>query len=273
MRLYKKTEPWLSFRELNRYFMNPDSQIENLSAVSALQFANDLDCLIRLSQTNACIRGRFDVASVKTEPRTVNKSQPPLVVRFLHRCKGSGWHRLFSKQPDRSPLQESAVTICSWRFTDFDSAKQFRVRDLYTIRPVSLEYRSAQQDYHYDKQIVSAFQVVEANGNIKKLVIIDSIKNGRVKREKLIDGQRISRGNFQFEIRTHRLNRGLMKTFLFHRIHAYMNFEYDQSNRLRCKGPAVRKSREAAGAAADFFLRGQAIVSGGHPVAFGQPGL
>ena len=48
----------------------------------------------------------------------------------------------------------------------------------------------------------------------------------------VINGQKINRQHYNFEIRHHNLNRGLMKTFLFHQIYKYKTSEYDENNSL-----------------------------------------
>jgi hypothetical protein len=125
------------------------------------------------------------------------------------------------------PAPSKKIEIRSWTFKDFDAARKFQVGKCYTLRPISITYNSTQQDYKYNKQIISEFYI-EANGSIKKLVIIDSIKKEVVRREKFINGRKIHRQHYNLEIRNHRLNRSLMKAFLFHQI--YKLSEYDQDS-------------------------------------------
>ena len=150
-----------------------------------------------------------------------------------HNNGTSKFYKFFNELFKTKNPEKTRVMIKSWTFKDFDVNQKFQVRKLYSIKPISLTYNSTREEYKYSKQIISEFCIKEANGNIKKLLIIDNLKNGKVKREKYIDGKSITGQHYNFEIRSHRLNRGLMKTFLFHQINKNNKLGYDQNRHIR----------------------------------------
>lgn len=230
-RISKKIS-WLSFKELENYFSNPDSKILNLSAISSRQFIKDLDSVINFSKKEVDISGNIGRFSTSIDYSTTKKTNQSYFINSVQKCKNFKLHKVRSKLFNffRGRHTRTKVFIESWNFSDFDDAETFQVGKLYQIKPVSINYKAAKQDYKYDKQIISKFRIEETNGNIKDLLLIDTIKDEKLKREKYIDGQKINRQHYNFEIRSHRLNRGLMKTFLFHRINKCRRSEYDGSN-------------------------------------------
>lgn len=217
IKISKKTS-CLSFKKLDNYFRNPDLKIQDLYAISAQQFTNDLDSMIDLSKKKLSLFSKNNTFLIKINSNTTQKQEKVKLYRILN--------KLFKYESH--PITK--IKIKSWKFADFDDTEKFQVGKLYTIKPVSVTYNSTQQNYKYNKQIISEFCIKEASGNIKKLIIIDNIKKGKTKREKYIDGQKINNQHYNLEIRNHDLNRGLMKTFLFHKIYKYKTSEYDQDS-------------------------------------------
>ena len=242
----------LSFKELNNYFSDPDLKIHNLYIISAQQFTEDLDSMIDFSRKKLGLYGKVDNFSITIDSHTTEKRKRSHLINSAQKCEKFKLCKTLSKFFKHEGHPTTKVKIKSWNFSDFDDTAKFKVGKLYTIKPVSVTYNSAQQDYKYDKQIILEFCIVEANRNIRKLIIIDNIKKGKkTKREKYIDGQKINRQHYNFEIRHHNLNRGLMKTFLFHQIYKYKTPEYDQNNsfsnnkiesRLKIAQPAINVS-------------------------------
>ena len=236
----------LSFKKLDNYFRSPDLKIQNLYAISAQQFIADLDSVINFSKNKRGSYGRIDKIAIAIDSNTLGeKDRHPLTGSVQKRNKLNLQKILNKLFKSIAPAPIKKIEISSWSFKDFDAAKKFQVGKCYTLRPVSITYNSTQQDYKYNKQIISEFYIEEANGNIKKLVIIDNIKKETVRREKYIDGQKIHCQHYKLEIHHHRLNRGLMKTFLFHQI--YKPSEYDQDtcllhNRINSKSIAEQST-------------------------------
>lgn len=228
-----KKSPWLSYRQLDMYFKNPDSQIRHTSEICAHQFTKDLDFIIQFSKNNSAMRGRIDSYSIRIDTNRVKKRPRASIGSALQTSKGLNLFKCMKNSLGCKRRPKTKVIIQSWNFTEFDPAEKFHVRGLYAIKPIRITYNWTQQDYIYNKQIISEFCIEETNGNIKKLVIIDSLKNKKIKREKYIDDQNIAGQHHQFGIRSHRLNRGLMKTFLFHQINGFEKFEYGPDYRLR----------------------------------------
>jgi hypothetical protein len=219
----------LSFKELDNYFSDPDLKIQNLYIISAQQFTKDLDSMIDFSKKKPGLYGKIDNFSITIDSHTTENGKRCHWINSAQKREKFKLDKILSKFFKHESHPTTKIKIKSWNFTDFDGTDKFQVGKLYTIKPVSVTYNSTQQDYKYNKQIISEFCIVEANGNIRKLIIIDNIKKGKTKREKYIDGQKINRQYYNFEIRHHNLNRGLMKTFLFHKIYKYKTPEYDQN--------------------------------------------
>lgn len=224
-----KRMSWLSFSELNRHFSNPDSRILNLFTISAEQFTRDLDSIIDVLKKKSNQYGNIGELSTVYDSNPIKKRERPDLDNFMQKSERHKFkfHKIFKRflnfvKCEIHPASKmNKVKIQSWRFSNFDVTKKFQVGNLYTIKPVSIIYHSTQQEYKYDKQIISEFCIEELNGNIKKLLVIDTIKNGKIKRKKFIDGENINRQYYNFEIRNHRLNRCLMKTFLFHQFNIH----------------------------------------------------
>lgn len=228
-----KKKSWMSFRELNKYFNNPDLKIQHHYMISAERFIKDLDSIINLSKDKLDLYGKFDEFSILIDPVPAKKGKRPNFMNFMQKSEKLRLHPILNKIFRYKSHQLEEVKFNSWTFTDFDENEEFQVGKLYKIKPLSVTYNSTQQDFKYNKQIISQFCIEEASGNIKKLSIIDSVKKGKIKREKYIDDQKINRQHYNNEIRSHRLNRGLMKTFLFNQINKYYKPEYNQISR-RC---------------------------------------
>ncbi len=225
-----KETPCLSFKELHNYFRDPDLKIQNLYAISAQQFTKDLDSMIDFSKKKLGLYGKIDSFLITVASNSTEKGIRPHWINSVQKREKFKLYRILNKLFNNESHSITKIKIKSWKFTDFDDTEKFQVGKLYTIKPVRVTYNSTQQDYKYSKQIISEFCIEEANGKIKKLIIIDNIKNGTIRREKYIDGQKINRQHYNLEIRNHDLNRGLMKTFLFHKISKYKTFEYDQDS-------------------------------------------
>jgi len=219
----------LSFKELDNYFSNPDLKIQNLSAISTQQFTKDLDSMIDFSRNKFGQYGKIDNFSVTIDSNTTETGNQRHLINFAHKHEKFKLYKILSKLFKDESHPTTKIKIKSWNFTDFDDTDKFQVGKLYTIKPVSVTYNSTQQDYKYNKQIISEFCIEETNGNIKKLKNIDNIKNGKIKKEKYIDGQKINGQHYNLEIRHHNLNRALMKTFLFHKIYKNKTSEYNQN--------------------------------------------
>ncbi len=217
---------WLSFKQLETYFNNPDSRIENLYDTSIEQFTKDLDTIIEFSTKKLDLYNKIGESSVIIDSNHIKMKKAGKLEIHVQKVKmlisrlNKNLNRFF-KHKNRPALSPNKIRIKSWNFSNFHGAQKFQVRNLYSIMPVSVTYNSTQQDYKYDKQIISKFCIEELNGNIKELLIIDSIKNGKIKREKYIDDENINRQHYNSEIRNHRLNRCLMKTFLFYQINKH----------------------------------------------------
>ena len=224
--------PCLSFKELDNYFRDPDLKMQNLYTISAQQFTKDLDLMIDFSRKKLGLYGKIDNFSFTIDSNITEKGKRRHLINSAQKYEKFKLYKILSKLFKYESHPVTKIKIKSWNFTDFDDTAKFQVGKLYTIKPVSVTYNSTQQDYKYNKQIISDFCIEETNGNIKKLIIIDNIKNGKIKKEKYIDGQKINRQHYNLEIRHHNLNRGLMKTFLFHQIYKYKTSEYDQNSSL-----------------------------------------
>ena len=227
-----KKVPCLSFKELDNYFRDPDLKIQDLDTISAQQFTKDLDSMIDFSGKKLGLYGRIDNFSTTIDSNTTEKGKRYHLINSAQKCEKFKLYKIFSKLFKYENHQITKIKIKSWNYTDFDDTEKFQVGKLYSIKPVSVTYNSTPQDYKYNKQIISEFCIEETDGNIKKLKIIDNIKKGKIKKEKYIDGQKINRQHYNLEIRHHNLNRGLMKTFLFHQIYKYKTSEYDQNDSL-----------------------------------------
>ncbi len=225
----------MSFKELDNYFSDPDLKIQNLYKISAQQFTKDLDSIIAFSKKALGQYGKIDTVSITIDSNTTEKGKRRHLINSVQKCEKFKLHKLLSKLFNNESQPITRIKIKSWNFTEFDDTQKLQVGNLYTIKPVSVTYNSTQQEYKYDKQIISEFCIEEANGTIKKLLIIDTIKKGKVQREKHIDDHKINRQHYNFEIRSHRLNRSLMKTFLFHQINRHKTSEYGQNSALRHK--------------------------------------
>ncbi len=224
--------PCMSFKKLSNYFCDPDLKIQNLYATSAQQFTKDLDSVIDFSRTKLGQYGKIDNFSITVDSNSDGKGKFDYFIDSLQKHKNSKLYKILSRFFKYEDQSKTKVMVKSWSFKEFDNTDKFQVGKLYTMRPVSVTYNSTQQDYKYDKQIISEFCIEETNGTIKKLLIIDTIKNGKVKREKHIDGHKFNLPHYNFEIRCHQLNRNLMKTFLFHQINKDKQPEYDQNSAL-----------------------------------------
>ncbi|MDA3916808.1 MAG: hypothetical protein PF690_07525 [Deltaproteobacteria bacterium] len=227
-----KKVPCLSFKELDNYFSDPDLKIHNQNTISAQQFTKDLDSMIDSSTKKLGLYGRIDNFSITIDSNTTQNGKQCHLINSAQKCEKFKLHKIFSKLFKYEDHPITKIKIKSWNFTDFDDTEKFQVGKLYSIKPVSVTYNSTQQDYKYNKQIISEFCIEEANGNIKKLKIIDNIKKGKIKKEKYIDGQKVNRQYYNLEIRHHNLNRGLMKAFLFYQIYKHKTSEYDQNDSL-----------------------------------------
>ncbi len=230
----------MSFKELDNYFRDPDLKIQNLYTISAQQFTKDLDSMIAFSRKRLGLYGKIDNFSITTDYSTTEKGKRRHLINSVQKREKFNFYKIFNKLFNNKSKPKTKIKIKSWNFTEFDDTEKLQVGKLYTIKPVSITYNSTQQDYKYDKQIISEFCIEEANGTIKKLLIIDTIKKGKIKREKHIDNHKINRQHYNFEIRSHRLNRSLMKTFLFHQINKDKTSEYDQNSDLQHKKTGSR---------------------------------
>ncbi len=220
---------WLSFNKLDNYFCNPDVKIKNISTITAQKFADDLDTVIQYSKLNP--NKSIGKTTIRVEPNqpsecqvavASNENQQPLRhkhSKFGHALIKSLKASIFgaSDIPHLETIDKK-ILITSWNYNDFKSTDCFSVGRIYSIKPVSLTYNYTTEGYEYDRQIISRFYIESADGDSKKMIITDTIKNGKVKREKRIDNVIVSGQNYQFEIRNHRLNRSVIKAFLFKQV-------------------------------------------------------
>ena len=217
---------WLSFKKLDTYFSNPDSKIEDIYDISTEQFTKDLDTIIKFSKKKQGLYGKFGEASIVTDSNPIKMEEVDDLEHHVQKDETlmSRLNKIlnrFFKHESHPTVSPNKIKIKSWNFSNFNGTEKFQVRNLYSIKPVSVTYNSTQQDYKYEKQIISKFCIEESNGKIKELLIMDSMKNGKIKREKYIDDENINRQHYSSEIRNHKLNRCLMKTFLFNQINKH----------------------------------------------------
>ncbi|MCP4760542.1 MAG: hypothetical protein GY870_02100, partial [archaeon] len=189
-------------------------------------FTKDLDTIIKFSQKKQGLYGKFGEASIVTDFNPIKMEEVDDLEHHVQKDETlmSRLNKIlnrFFKHESHPTVSQNKIKIKSWNFSNFNGTKKFQVRNLYSIKPVSVTYNSTQQDYKYEKQIISKFCIEESNGKIKELLIMDSMKNGKIKREKYIDDENINRQHYSSEIRNHKLNRCLMKTFLFNQINKH----------------------------------------------------
>lgn len=218
---------WISFKNLETYFCHPDVDIKNISAITAEKFADDLETIIQYSKITLHEPiGNTTILMDEINPEH-NENNKPLQsiqpVNGKHRFHRAIFKRFKASMrfspPESHPVEtDKKMVITSWHYDDFKNEDFFRVGSVYSMKPESLTCNFAGQNYKYDRQIISRFKIEQANRDSKEMIITDTIKNGRIKREKRIDDEIADGQNYDFEIRNHRLNRGLMKAFLFRQI-------------------------------------------------------
>lgn len=244
---------FISFNKLDKYFRNPELKVQNLSAISAQQFTKDLDIVMACSKKKSGLYGKIDTVSINADLKPPKKEKRDNSTNPLAALGKLKLFSIFSKSPVTDEQLAETVNITSWSFSNFDRAEKFQVGNIYTLRPVRVTYNSTQQDYDYNKQIISEFCIEKANGTSKELKIIDNIKKDIITREKYIDGEKIWNQNYDLEIRNHHLNRGLMKNFLFRQIKKFKISGYNRciglnGNSSDLKFPLIRSKVNLSGA-------------------------
>lgn len=244
---------WMKSKDLVRLFLDPDAETKNEDVISARRFSCDLDIIveaIRNGPPKVHGFGRFSIAKDYREENTKNHLLNGGSGRGTHLDKKPGWdwlkglllrsNRSSGIASEKCRDQESIlkeVEVITWKFTNFDSGQCADIGDLYTVKPIGLFYSVVRESGLCERKIVSEFSIITSGGQTKRMLITDIIKNGAVKREKHIDGCKVHRQNYAYEIRNHRLNRGLMKAFLFSRI---QNHQFSPGE-LPCHFPHSRE--------------------------------
>lgn len=212
---------WMDFKLITHYLLNPEDEIQDTDALCAHQFSLDLDLIINHIHTRGL--GFSKLGHLTTAKQCCEHS-----VKKGYRSKRQWLKRLFDTSLSEPfakfksvPLPESDPKerlITTWEYSNFDMHRTIEIGDLYSMKPLSIIYKSILDEYNYEKEICCEFLIKLSNGQEKNLQITDIIKNGKVIREKRLDGSKILRQDYDFEIRNHQLNRGLMKSFLFSQI-------------------------------------------------------
>jgi len=205
----------MGFNSLVHYFSDPDLPLPDTEGLGADAFARDLEAVMEeLSEAAAAHRGRLTItrrpapvtaATPKTPRGRRQRARDWITALFLGKEE--------EKKADATPAAMGVETR-TWVFDQFDPDLAFGVLDLYVLYPLSLTFTSEKDASH--RQIRSLFRIQPARGAAKTLCIIDTLEGGRITREKEINGRAVAQRNFEFDIRSHRLNRGLMRAFLRH---------------------------------------------------------